>query len=341
VKKDLIFNIELTSKCNYLCSICPHRYYQFSNKNIEIKTFIKFTERLLEAGKDFKIREIINSGYGETFLHDNLKLLFFIYKDFKIQFKRKFNYTPKISIVTNASQITKEKLNHINQSNDILKISFPTCNVNNYSKITNVNKELGKDCCRKVKHNIRLCMNNVKDIRFHISPPTIESFNDLENTILYLIETSIIANRKNLDIVIFPNASNRAGNITVNHDQNVYKYIKKYNNKIFSGLKINISTEFKVFYPNFRSVIFTLTKKFPCFWRHGSLSMDIDGNYRHCINDTFCENKIGNINNKSIKKVVKEINYMGKLPHCDLCNQHPAKIENKILNFICHLNKIT
>lgn len=339
MNKDLIFNIELTSKCNYLCSICPHRYFNLSNKNIEIKTFIKIIERLLEAGKYFKIREIINSGYGETFLHNNLKKIFSIYKEFKTQFYNKFKYTPQISTVTNASQITKEKLNYLKQSNDILKISFPTCNINNYSKTTNTNKELGKNFCRKAKNNIKLCMNEIEDIRFHISPPTAEAFHDLENTILYLIETSIAHKRKNLNIVIFPNASNRAGNITINNNEDIKKYIKKYNNKIFSDLKIHINTEFKVFYPNLKSIIFVLTRKFPCFWRHGSLSIDVDGNYRHCINDTFCDNKIGNIYNKSIKDIITDINSFKEMSHCDLCNQHPAKLNNKILNFIHHLNR--
>ena len=100
--RDLIFNIELTSKCNYKCLTCPHGtlHDAFKLQDMTKYTFDILIKRIKHAASQYRIKEIINSGYGETFLCKDLQYFFNQYKSLKgyiynnkiWTFNKKFNF---------------------------------------------------------------------------------------------------------------------------------------------------------------------------------------------------------------------------------------------------------
>lgn len=329
-----VINLETTSICNRKCIVCPQgdKSNKLIRKDMSLKDLDKLLERIKEAYNDgIFVREIINAGYGETFLHKNLKDVFEKYKNLKDYFKENYNKETIISIVTNGSEITKEKLDIVSHSLDILKFSFPTSDPEQYGLIMYRDKEYGNELIENTVKNLKLCMiayrdKKIPELRIHISPPVQHSFEHFPRTLHFLTELANQVNLDNLKIVIFPSTSNRAGSIKKeNFVNNLYrKYIRKYNKKKLNGVKINFLSEFNVFYKNYFSLAKILTQPFPCIWKGGSISIDSSGNYRFCINDVFSEAKIGNIYNMGLKKASINLKKASPSKNCYCCNQNPS-----------------
>ncbi len=329
-----IINIELTSYCNRKCIVCPqgNTPCKIKHKHMTMKTFDLFLKRIkkfYEQGN--KIKEIINSGYGESILHPKLKEIFEKYQKLKKELYKKYKHYPKISIVTNGSFTNKENLNKILPAVDIVKFSFPTSNPENYGYIMLRNKSKGKEIITQTIQNLKTCMQyakqkRIKQLRIHISPPHKLTYKDFDKTIQFLTKLANQQRLNHLNIVIFPTTSDRAGLINSKKDfvNSFYKkQIKKYKNKILNNIKLNFLSELKVFYPTPFKLIKTFFYKFPCIWKSGSLSINSSGNYRFCINDAENNQLIGTLKNISIKQATNYLKKSNLSKNCINCNENP------------------
>jgi MoaA/NifB/PqqE/SkfB family radical SAM enzyme len=166
--KQVVINLELTSRCNYRCVVCPqgNRKNGIVKKDMSLQNFDIFLDRVKEAfKKEIIIREIINSGYGETFLHNNLEHILARYVSLKKELDKKYGEYPDISLVTNGSVITEKTLNLVTKAIDILKFSFPSSDPEHYGEIMYRDKRKGKKLFDKAKENLLKCMWAYRDKR--------------------------------------------------------------------------------------------------------------------------------------------------------------------------------
>ncbi len=330
--KQAIINLELTSACNRKCIVCPqgNKNSKIIKNDISIGDFDAFLKRVKESSEDgLHIREIINSGYGESLLHKKLDT---ILKKYSLLKKSSSGKIPKISIVTNGSIFPKNPELFV-RAVDILKFSFPTSNPENYGYIMTRSRKSGNKLLRTAKENLLKYMNlykdgKLKELRIHISPPYILSYKDFPETINFLTKLASSINLDNIKIVIFPSTSNRAGTIEKQGFINTFyrKHKKRFDNKVVNGVKITMFSELNVFYPKTKDVLLVLLQKFPCIWKSGSMSIDSKGNYRFCINDAESRFIIGNIHKNSISSIYNKIKKSGKSPNCADCNENPVNM---------------
>ena len=303
----------------------------------DLNVFLEQVDDAAEQG--IFVREIINAGYGEAFIHKDFEEAFGTFERFKANFAQKWHRKrPNISIVTNGGAITPKLLKIASKSVDILKFSFPTSDPCEYGRIMFRSDQQGPQLLARAEESLLLCMEayrqqRIPELRIHISPPVMSAHKHFPQTLEYLTRLAGSVSLDNLRIVTFPSTSNRAG--AVGDDgflNNFYRnHKKRYHGKPVNGVRIAMLSELNVFYPTWRHVVAVLRQRFPCLWKAGSLSIDVSGNYRYCINDAESKVVIGNIRTHSIASVVSWLHDAGASPNCAKCNQHPGSMGDDLL----------
>ncbi|MCD6404980.1 MAG: radical SAM protein [Planctomycetes bacterium] len=334
--RQTLVNIELTSYCNRKCITCPQGNPDsgIHRQDMSMETLDVFLRRVEEArGEGLFIKEIINSGYGETFMHKKLDEAFSRYADFKRRFAKKWGHRPDISIVTNGSLITPENLDSVLRAVDILKFSFPTSNPEHYGMIMQRNAAEGRHLLDRAVESLTVCMERYRDgrlseLRVHLSPPCQQSFEDFDETMQFLTRLASRLHLDNIRIVIFPSTSNRAGEVSEEgFINNFYRaHQRRYAGKVLNGVKVVMLSEFNVFYPTYFHVVRVLADRFPCIWKGGSISINSVGGYRYCINDSESLYTLGSLDETSLVEVFRKLRLTDPSPGCSGCNQNPANM---------------
>ncbi len=332
--KQTVINLELTGRCNRRCIVCPQAdpESEIPRVDMSLEDHQLFLDRVDEAMRHgLFVREIINAGYGETFIHAQLDAVFALYADFLAQFARTYGRRPDVSIVTNGSAISEERLAAVCQATDILKFSFPTSDPGEYGRIMLGRPERGAALMRVAEESLQRAMmawalGRIRELRVHISPPVAHAHENFHVTLEYLAKLARDSGLTALRVVTFPSTSNRAGSVAEEGFLNdFYRGHKKlYDGREISGVRVTMLSEFNVFYPKMRHALAVLQQPFPCLWKAGSLSIDATGMYRHCINDAETRYPVGDLPRHGIHDMWAGLRRGGPWPDCANCNQNPS-----------------
>lgn len=332
--RETVINLELTSVCNRRCATCPqgNPNHGIEHADMDLDTLSVFLDRVdrsMEHG--LFIREIINSGYGETFLHRRLPKAFEAYAEHRRRFVDRWGRRPDISIVTNGSAITERKLEAVLPALDILKFSFPTSDPGHYNRIMMRSDSDSRRWLDRALQSMELAMTayrdrRLKELRIHISPPCQTTFEDIDETLDFLTKKAADLGLDNLRLVTFPSTSNRAGGVRKDGFVNTFyrDQQKRYDGRVLNGVKLAMLSELHVFYPTLLDVAKVLRHRFPCIWKGGSISIDHRGRYRFCINDATSSFVLGTLEEYGLEKIYDTLAKAGPSPNCPRCNQNPA-----------------
>lgn len=339
--KQFVVNLELTSRCNRKCIVCPQGDPDFvmTRRDMPLEDLGRFLCRASEAAEEgWFVRETINAGYGEPFLHRRFDDAMALYDRFKTAETRKWGRRPDISLVTNGSAITKDNLAAACRCVDILKFSFPTSHPARYGRIMLRCPESGARLLDRAVESLRLCMGAYRDgrlpeFRVHISPPVKESHEDFPETVEFLTQLAAEMDLDNLRLVTFPATSNRGGTVRDEGFLNDFyrDYRRRYAGAVVNGVRLVMLSELRVFYPKTKDVIAVLRDRFPCIWKAGSLSIDSQGNYRFCINDAASRVTLGNLREDGLVTAYRRVREGAPHANCPTCNQNPAHMGDDLV----------
>lgn len=118
--------VEVSSCCNFKCSICPYPTMNRPRQNMPLKWFVGFVNRILEGPR--KYDSITFSGIGEPFLNPEI--------EFMILFAKQKGL--KTTVVTNGSLLDMKTYDMLEELKalDFLRISLPGADQEDYSRIT-------------------------------------------------------------------------------------------------------------------------------------------------------------------------------------------------------------
>jgi len=138
--KSHVFDIEITTKCNKNCYMCPRRKLSRNKKNMSIKTFETLVSWLPKKSKVFF------AGFGEPLLNSNLP--YFIEKLSKQNIST--------SIMTNASMLNQKKIYKLfDKGLDLLQISVIKEDEYLINKILDyINYDFTKNDDKKIQFNL-------------------------------------------------------------------------------------------------------------------------------------------------------------------------------------------
>jgi len=345
--KDIIINLELTSRCNRKCIVCPQGNPDTGivRKDMSLDGFKRVLGRIEEAAdQGLFVREIINSGYGESVLHREFSAIMDMYKEFGRTYRERYSRDIAVSVVTNGSMLTRNNLEKISGAADILKFSFPSPDPSHYGILMYRDASRGPELLDRAAAGLKRAMEfsrtgKLKELRVHISPPHALSFADFDSTVDYLTQTACTAGLKHIKIVTFPSTSNRGGSIHNRDFINSFysSHKKKYKNRKKNGVLIEMISELSVFYPRYIDVLSVLKHRFPCLWKGGSISIDSSGRYRVCINDFETHTEMGTVEKHRISEVRIRLERIGETPNCRKCNENPKHMN---ANFIQKLYNV-
>ena len=142
-----ILQIENTNLCNARCIMCPHVIMKSKGK---IMSFENFKTILDNVMKDYKIKRLIITGFGEPFVDKNLLE--------KIRYSNERYPNLKIDLYTNASILNEKTIDEILKT----KIARITFSINgtekNYKKIMGLSYE-------NTKKNVLYFLNEKKKLK--------------------------------------------------------------------------------------------------------------------------------------------------------------------------------
>ena len=346
--RGLMINLETTSRCNRKCIVCPQAFEDSGlvTKDMSLDLLDLLLKRVLEALREgVAVREIINAGYGETFIHAKFQEVCERYAGFKAELRAMGRKTPLISIVSNASQMDDARLDLAVKAVDILKLSFPTCDPEHYGEIMIGNRDQGARLLEIAKTGLAKCMTlhrdgKIPELRIHISPPTRHTHENFPQTIDFLTRLAASVGLDHLRVVPFASTSNRAGSVKEASEpdeaflSDLYRdHWRLYHKRNLNGVHVTLLEEFRVFFPSLSNVLSVLTHRFPCVWKAGSMAIDSSGNFRLCINDVASQAALGNLHTDSIATIVQRVKTVGPAKICVSCNQHPKHISGNLVRW--------
>jgi len=342
----LMINLETTSRCNRKCIVCPQAFEDSGlvTKDMSLDIFDLLLQRVLEALREgVKVREIINAGYGETFIHAKFQDVCERYVGFKKEVQAMGLTMPLISIVSNVSQMDEARLELAAKFVDILKLSFPTCDPEHYGEIMVGSRDQGARLLEIAKTGLAQCLTlhregKIPEVRIHISPPTWHTHENFPQTLDFLTRIAASVGLDQLCIVPFSSTSNRAGSVkeTSEPDEaflnNLYRdHWRTCHKRKFNGVRVTMLEEFRVFFPRLINSLSVLSHRFPCIWKAGSMAVDSSGNFRLCINDVASQSPLGNLRTDSISTIMKRVKTVAPANICLTCNQHPKHIGGSLV----------
>lgn len=346
-----INNSLCTGICNYNCRLCgvnKPTYHGIKKFQDEYITKSLINKILNDAEKGIEFRIITNSGSGEPTLHPEFRNRMELFGDMLRNWPSKESI-PEVSIVTNASNLLKESVIQALIENPItVNISFPIYDEEIYINHTFSDGIYDKNIFQTVVEGIDLILKynaiqKISKVCFHISPPIPNmTSEDLEKTISFLCKRASLVGLSQVNIIVFPNISNRSGLVHGELINNDYFYdFYSFNGNIYHNVKVVMENVWYRFYRS-KKELEVIHNEFiyPCIWNASNIFITAEG-YSVCCNDQENLCKLGTILEESVFELYKnKTNFVGG-EACIRCNQQFAvrltveQIMNKIkLEFI-------
>ena len=347
--RELVINLETTSRCNRRCTVCPQSVDESGlvKKDMSVELVELLLQRVREAqAEGIIIREISSAGYGETFVHSQFADVCAKLAEFRAQRGTVPGLKPQISIVSNASLLDQENLLLVGKAVDVLKLSFPTCDPAHYGDIMAGSREQGARLLEIARDGLKRAMTFfrdglLRDLRIHIAPPTLHTHEHLPQTLDYLTSLASDVNLDRLNIVAFSTASNRAGTVdgaasnSESYVARLYReHRRRFHRRRVNGVMVDMLPQVKMFFPRWLDIVSVLGHRFPCIWKAGSMAIDSSGNFRLCINDVASTAGLGNLRTDSIATMMRKLRGAGSSEICTECNQHPKRLGGDLLRWL-------
>ena len=265
-------NLELTSKCNARCVMCPRE--AISRPQImALETLRKAVSRL--APED--VFRVVLAGYGEPTTHPRFTQCMDVIAEAPV----------RVDMVSNGRLLSPERLRLIDGVLHTLIISFSSIDPEVYARV-HVNLDQSR-----VMENIIQARQQLRRTRLAISlTPLSDCIATLPQTIAWLRRIGVQA------ITMSPSLYDRAG--ALHHadpqERNLRRIISQY------GLR---SQELD-FVPSLRDIYAQWRcNRFKCIPRNADLVIATDGSYQYCFNDIGQSHRIGAVSDMSIREALR------------------------------------
>lgn len=281
-------NVEWTSKCNALCSMCPRDAIE-KPQAMSMDTWQQTLKRLTTED----VFRTVIAGYGEPTTHSR----FYEFVDTLRAHPGKFD------MVSNGHQLDGQAIRHLDGAIGILIVSFSSIDPEVYKKV-HVNLDQAR-----VMANIQLAQQLFKKTVLAISlTPLPECLPSLPDTIAWLRAQGVQA------LTMSPTLYNRGGSLQMpeSDDSHLRRLIKQH------GL---LSQE-QDFIPSARETMQQwISNRFKCVPRNTDILIGANGDYLYCYNDARHANVLGNVADTSIREAIEKREEMDAIPSlCDGCN---------------------
>jgi MoaA/NifB/PqqE/SkfB family radical SAM enzyme len=281
-------NFEWTSKCNARCIMCPQELIE-RPQLMTGDTFFKVLERI---NTDDVFRTVI-AGYGEPTTRPRF-----------MEFVSGVGDHPgRFDMVSNGQLMDERKLKHIDGRIGLLVISFSSINADVYQ---NVHVNLDHET---VKANIALASRTLKTTSLGISlTPLVECIDTLPETISWLRAQGVEL------LTMSPTLYNRAG--TMEHHKNATERLRDVIREY------GLHSQELDFIPSAKDIVSQYWhNQFRCVPRNSDLLVSASSDYLYCYNDISHRQKIGHIDELSIRSVLSQREKMKEIPDiCENCN---------------------
>jgi MoaA/NifB/PqqE/SkfB family radical SAM enzyme len=281
-------NLEWTSKCNARCIMCPRDAIE----RAELMTRDTFCKALERINTDDVFRTVI-AGYGEPTTHPRF-----------MEFVSDVGDHPgRFDMVSNGQLLDERKLKHIDGRIGLLVISFSSISAEVYR---NVHVKLDHET---VKANIALASRILKKTSLGISlTPLVECIDTLPETISWLRKQGVEL------LTMSPTLYNRAGTMERH---------KLATERLRDIIRVNgLHSQELDFIPSAKDVVSQFWhNRFRCIPRNSDLFISASGDYLFCYNDISHRQKIGHIDQLSIRNALNMREKTNEIPDiCENCN---------------------
>ena len=281
-------NVELTSKCNALCPMCPRDLIEHPQMMLE-STWRQVLGRLNTQD----VFRVVVAGYGEPTTHTR----FFDYVDDMRAHPVRFD------MVSNGQLLDAEKIRHLDGAIDLLIVSFSSIDPAVYGQVhANLDQV-------RVMANIQSAQKLFKHTQLGISlTPMPECLPSLPDTIAWLQAQGIKA------LTMSPTLYNRGGSLQAHElaSARLRGLIDQYQLR---------SQEFD-FIPSPREIFQQWRgNRFKCVPRNVDVFVAATGDYLYCYNDVGHKHSIGHVADLDIRELLAARERMAPIPElCDGCN---------------------
>lgn len=281
-------NVEWTSKCNALCTMCPRGLIEHPMLMTE-EVWRQVLDRLNPAD----VFRAVIAGYGEPTTHTRFHRFVDDLRGHPIRF----------DMVSNGQQLDAERLRHLDGAIDLLLISFSSIDPDVYRRV-HVNLDQAR-----VMDNIRTARRLLRQTRLAISlTPMPECLPSLPETVAWLRGQGVET------LTMSPTLYNRGGSLEEHalDTGRLRQAIRRH------GLR---SQEFD-FIPGAWDVFRQWrSNRFKCTPRNVDVFIASSGDYLYCYNDVRHGHAIGHVAAMGIRDVLAKRETMAPIPElCDGCN---------------------
>lgn len=281
-------NVEWTSKCNALCSMCPRDRIEHP-RLMDADTWRQMLNRILPS----EVMRVVVAGYGEPTTHPRF---FEMVDDAR-------RHPVRFDMASNAQLLTPDKLCHLDGAFGLLLVSFSSIDPEVYRRV-HVNLDQAT-----VMANIRAAKRILKQTALAISlTPMPECLPKLPETIAWLRSEGIEL------LTMSPTLYNRGGSMREHElaTAQLRRLIREHGLQSQEMPFIPSATEV---YRQWRS------NAFKCIPRNIDLFISSTGDYLYCYNDIGHKHPIGHVSTDSVHDVLKRRHDMGEIGElCGGCN---------------------
>jgi len=265
-------NLELTSKCNAKCVMCP-REAVLNPLSMNIETLRQAVARLNPED----VFRVVLAGYGEPTTHPRFEECMGIIAEAPV----------RVDMVSNGQLLDLERLQLIDGILDTLIISFSSIDPEVYAKV-HVNLDQAK-----VMENIVLAQRTLRSTKLAISlTPLSNCIATLPRTIGWLRDNGVE------HLSMSPSLYDRAGSMDKADPQeaNLRRIIREYG---LRSQELDFVPSMGEIFAQWRS------NRFKCIPRNSDLVIAADGSYQYCFNDMGHSHPLGRVAEVGIREALK------------------------------------
>jgi len=265
-------NLELTSKCNARCVMCPREAVK-NPRAMQLDMLQQAIDRLSPTD----VFRTVIAGYGEPTTHPKFEECMQIIAQSSV----------RMDLVSNGQLLDQDRLKMMDGVLNTLIISFSSTTPQVYEAV-HVNLDQ-----QQVMENIILARQMLKSTKLAISlTPLANCIETLPQTIDWLRKQGV----ENLSMS--PSLYDRAGSVDEINKQeaDLRKIIKQYG---LRSQELDFVPSVRDIYAQWRS------NRFKCIPRNTDLVIAADGSYQYCFNDMGHSHPLGNVSEMSVREVLE------------------------------------